>query len=71
MAVINSHMLRTEKPMNHLDHLQHDFYVYISYKFTLEWVYVSCMYMKNTYTCTNYLVHIVLQRFSADEGVHA
>ena len=25
---------------NHLDHLQHDFYVDISYKFTLEWVCV-------------------------------
>ena len=32
---------------NHLDHSQNDFYEDISYKFTLEWVYVWCMYMSN------------------------
>ena len=34
IAVLSSHMLRMET--NHLDHLQHDYYVDISYKFILE-----------------------------------
>ena len=32
---------------NHHDHPQNDFYEDISYKFTLEWVNVWCMYMNN------------------------
>ena len=32
---------------NHHDHPQNDFYEEISYKFTLEWVNVWCMYMNN------------------------
>ena len=54
MVVVSSHMLRTEK-LNHLDHLQHDFYVDISFKFTLEYrmgnTCVSCMYMNKYVLC--------------------